>query len=65
MKIVNFRIDKLKSSKDFFNMLFLIIDLIVLIVLVDLVVDEINDDKIDDNEFVNSLNEIKRSNKMF
>ena len=67
VKIIDFRIDRLKSSKDFLNMLFLVFDLTVLVdlvVLVDLIDDEINDDKIDDDELVNSLSETKRSNRI-
>ena len=35
VRIVDFRIDRLKSSKDFFNMLFLVADLAVLADLAD------------------------------
>ena len=50
--------------KDFLNTIFLIIDLVDSIFDDEIDDNEIDDDKID-NEFVNSLNEINRFDKMF
>ena len=60
VKDFRMRVVKIIDLKDFFNMFFLIVNLVDLIS-----DDEINNDEIDDDEFVNSTNEINRFDKMF
>ena len=60
MKDFRISVVKLVDSKDFFNVIFLAIDLADLIF-----DDEVDDDESDDDELVNSLDKTSRFDKMF